>query len=202
MARRIPIESVDIEALREHLTAGGVVAIPTESSYGLAADPRSAAGVEAIYRIKTRDRGKPLPVVAADAEQLAVLGMELDDSALHPLIALWPAPLTLIAPAGSADGPWPASADGATLAARVPAHPPLLTVLSALGFPLTATSANVAGQAPILDPQELTSLLNGHDAWILDGGILSGGAPSTMVLWSGGAWRVIREGRFPVDRLP
>ena len=66
----------------ELLAAGGVLAVPTESSYGLGVDPRDAQGIEAIYRLKGRERGKALPVVAADVAQLLALGVQADSQAL------------------------------------------------------------------------------------------------------------------------
>ena len=87
-----------IEPLRALLARGGVLAIPTESSYGLGADPRNPEGVEAIYRIKRRERGKPLPVVVADLAQLADLGIDPGLPILEALAACWPAPLTAVLP--------------------------------------------------------------------------------------------------------
>ena len=79
-----------VEPLRELLRRGGVLAIPTESSYGLGADPGNRIGVEAIYRIKGREPRKALPVVVAGPEQLAGLGIDPDLSILKPLSACWP----------------------------------------------------------------------------------------------------------------
>ncbi len=206
-AKRVPLTEPP-ESLRRHLASGGVLAIPTESSYGLAVDPRNPVGVEAVYRIKERDRGKPLPVVAASIEQLALLGIDVDSPELGIVADFWPAPLTLVAPAGGADGPWPASGGHATLAVRIPAHDRLRELLENVQSPLTATSANAAGEAPILDPDRLESWLNesasgldGPPVWIVDGGTLPGGAPSTLVTWTESGWRVIRQGRFPIETL-
>ena len=89
-----------VKPLRELLARGGVLAIPTESSYGLGADPWNQAGVETIYRIKHRERGKPLPVVVASPAALVPLGIDLgndpDLNIVKRLFALWPGPLTVI----------------------------------------------------------------------------------------------------------
>lgn len=180
--------------LRELLARGGVLAIPTESSYGLGVDPRSAAGVEAIYRLKGRERGKPLPVVAAGRAQLAALPLAPLPAAVEKAMALWPAPLSLVLPLAA---PLPAAAGGNTVAVRVPAHPLLRELLRALGTPLTATSANVAGEPPALDPGAVAALLAGADAAVVDGGALPGGLPSTLAAWEAGEWRVLRPG--PID---
>ena len=196
----------DPEPLRRHLLAGGLLAVPTESSYGLAADPRSAAGVEAIYRLKTRERGKPMPVIAAGAEQLSSLGIDAAAPAVRAASAVWPAALSVVVPAADPQGsPWPAAAGGATLAVRVPAHDALRGLLRDLGLALTATSANLSGEPPILDPDELARWLETTTptrAVLVDGGVLRGGAPSTLVVADAGAWRVLRAGRVAADSLP
>lgn len=194
-------------ALAERLARGGMLAIPTESSYGLAVDPRNPEAVARVYGVKGRDAGKPLPVVAAGVEQLALLGIDREDrdvaTALEHLARIWPAPLTAVLPVTR---PLPASAGAGTLAVRVPAHEGLRRLLGELGTPLTATSANPAGEAPVLDPLTVADLLAGEDAAVVDGGRLPGGPPSTLVVWRpgpGGAGRfeVLRAGAFPLQRL-
>jgi len=181
-----------MEPLRPLLARGGVLAIPTESSYGLGADPRNRTGVETVYRIKGRGTDKALPVVVADRGQLADLGIDPDLPILEPLSACWPGPLTVVLPLAAGAG---------TLAVRVPGHEGLRRLLAALGHGLTATSANRSGGEPILDPEDLPALLAGEDAVIVDGGILPGGAPSTLVAIESGTPVVLRAGSFPVERL-
>jgi L-threonylcarbamoyladenylate synthase len=188
------------------LQAGGVVAIPTESSYGLAVDPCNPEAVERVYRLKARDAGKPLPVVAATVEQVAALGARVEGPEFDALVSLWPAPLTLVVPlAPSApsvgDRPRPAAAAGFdTLAVRIPAHDSLRALLAQVG-PVTATSANVSGEPPVLDADGAAALLAAVDgpALVIDGGTLPGGLPSTLVA---PPRRVLRQGAFPAERLP
>jgi L-threonylcarbamoyladenylate synthase len=182
-----------IAPLRELLARGGVLAIPTESSYGLAVDPRSAAGVETIYRLKGRERGKLLPVVAASVEQLACLPIDPASEPLRRAAPLWPAALTVLVPLRA---PLPAAAGEGTLAVRVPAHPALRELLVAVGSPLTATSANLSGEPPLLAPDAVATLLAGADALVVDGGVLAGGPPSTLASWEGDGWRILRAGAF------
>lgn len=189
----------DPQPLRDLLARGGVLAIPTESSYGLAADPKSAAGVEAVYRIKSRERGKPLPVVAADLAQIASLGIALGDEALCLAATVWPAALSVLLPIASQ---LPAAAGEPALAVRIPDHALLRGLLQELGMPLTATSANLSGEPPLLELDAAAELLAGRDAVVIDGGVLPGGPPSTLVAWTGSDWRVLREGRFPRMHLP
>jgi L-threonylcarbamoyladenylate synthase len=191
-----------IAPLRDLLARGGVLAIPTESSYGLAVDPRNPIGVEAIYRIKRRERGKALPVVVSGREQLAPLGIDLGADAgtyiVERLFELWPAPLTIVLPISR---PLPAAAGENRLAVRVPEHERLRELLAALGHGLTATSANPSGGEPILDPAEAAWLLAGEDAMVVDGGVLPGAPPSTLVAIEGGGLKVLRAGRFSTERL-
>jgi L-threonylcarbamoyladenylate synthase len=195
------------------LARGGVLAIPTESSYGLAVPPGNAAGVAAVYRLKGRELGKPLPVVIAALDQLAGLGIATDLPILKLLSAFWPGPLTAVLPiagAGAAGAP-PAAAGTGTLAIRIPGHPQLIDLLARLGHGLTATSANRSGGEPVLDPRQAAELLAGQPAMVVDGGFLPGGLPSTLVapvapLAAGGpegGWcvEVLRAGRLPVERL-
>jgi L-threonylcarbamoyladenylate synthase len=203
------------DPLVDLLDAGGVLAIPTESSYGLAADPWNEDGVEAIYRLKGRERGKPLPVLVAGLRQMASLGIDPDLPILARLGRLWPAPLTAVLPLSASIGPagMPAAAAGTrTLAVRVPAHPELRRLLDHVG-PLTATSANESGRPPLLDPRAAAALLarlgNGHPegahpggVLVVDGGELPGGPPSTLVRPTDprrdDGFEVLRAGSFSV----
>ena len=187
-----------VAPLRDLLARGGIVAIPTESSYGLGVDPGNPAGVAAVYRVKRREAGKALPVVVAGEEQLAGLGVDPNLCIVRRLLALWPAALTAVLPIAR---PLPASAGASSLAVRVPAHAALRELLAALGHGLTATSANLSGDEPILDPAAVAGLLAGEDAMVVDGGILPGGPPSTLVAIEGEALRVLRAGSFPAERL-
>jgi L-threonylcarbamoyladenylate synthase len=193
---RRPLDaSTDLHELARIVRGGGLLAIPTESSYGLAVDPRSSAGVGRVYAIKGRERGKPLPVVAATIEQLADLGVDLT----HPLIDWardhWPAALSVVVPLAAE---LPASGGSMTLAVRIPQHRELRRLLIATG-PLTATSANRSGEPPILDPASLLPLLEEQIAVLVDAGKLSGGQPSTLISWHDGRRRVLRHGAWQVE---
>lgn len=179
------------------LARGVVLALPTESSYGLAVDPLDAAAVERVRRIKGRGAEKAMPVVAARVEDLVALGADAADPALGWAAARWPAALSVVirvAPSVAA------AADDGTLAVRLPGHAGLRALLAALGRPLTATSANPSGAPPYLDPRALAAWLATRDveALVVDGGVLAGGPPSTIVAWRGGAPALIRPGRVAI----
>lgn len=187
--------------LSDLLDRGGIVAFPTESSYGLGVDPASATGVEAIYRLKRRERGRALPVVAGDLPQLAALGIDLDLPILKRLGDLWPGPMTVVLPTPLA---LPAAAGGGSLAVRIPDHPGLLQLLRELGRSLTSTSANESGAPPLLEPDAVAALLAGSMAALYDGGPCPGGPPSTLVEPldpAGTTVRVLRPGRVPIEAI-
>jgi L-threonylcarbamoyladenylate synthase len=177
-----------------------VLAIPTESSYGLGVDPRDRRGVEAVYRLKGRDAGKPLPVVVAGLAQLAVLGIDAAAPEVARAARRWPAALTVVLPRRPGAQRLPAAAGLETLAVRVPDHPRLRVLLEVTG-PLTATSANPSGGEPLLDPETAAALLAGADALVVDGGRLPGGLPSTLVVFDGATPRILRAGRLSRHRL-
>jgi L-threonylcarbamoyladenylate synthase len=183
-----------IEPLRELVRRGGVLAVPTESSYGLAVDPLNPAAVETVYRIKGRERDKPLPIVACDRAQAERLGADLSDPRLDPLMTLWPGALTLVVPLRR---PVAAAAASGSIAIRVPAHTLLRDVLRRLETPLTATSANRSGAPPVRTVEGARSLLSGYDAAIVDGGTLPGGPPSTLVALTSDGIRIVRQGAVP-----
>lgn len=189
-----------IESLNHLLDRGGILAVPTESSYGLAVDPRHAGAVEAVCRIKKRQRDKPLPVVAADVRRLSELGIVWSSEEARSLAGEWPAPLTLVLPVSQVLA---ASAGTGTLAVRVPAHRLLQELLSVLDRPLTATSANPGRQAPFLDPREVAEWLDSEnvDALVVGGERLAGGPPSTIVDLTRGRGRLLRRGGYSLDRL-
>jgi len=182
--------------LRAARERGGILAIPSESSYGLGVNPMDAAAVERVFRIKGREAPKPLPVVAADAEQLRLLGIDPQSPEVAPFLALWPAALTVLAPLTR---PVAAACGEARLAVRIPGHPRLRGLLAELG-PLTATSANRSGEPALVDPRAAAALLAGEDAVVIDDGVLPGGEPSTLVELDGATLRVLRAGSFPIER--
>jgi L-threonylcarbamoyladenylate synthase len=173
--------------------------VPTESSYGLAVDPSSAPAVEALLRCKGRPAGQSLPVAGGTVEDLVRMGARLDLPGLAPLVAAWPAPLTLVVPLTR---PLAAALGRDTVAVRVPDHPELVDLLRRLGRVVTVTSANRSGEAPLTTVGEVCALLADERALVIDGGDLPGGSPSTMVEWRDGSLTVLRRGRHPLgDRL-
>jgi L-threonylcarbamoyladenylate synthase len=180
-----------------------VLAIPTESSYGLAVDPRNAEGIARVYGLKGRDGSKALPLVAADRAQIDALGLDtgpLDRPELAPLVARgWPGPLSVVLALAGPDGALHGGAPDGTWAVRIPGHDGLRELLAGVGRALTATSANRSGEPPLLDPDGAAALLAGLPegaAAVIDGGVLPGGPPSTLIRLSDGRVEVLRAGAF------
>lgn len=180
------------------IAAGGTVAVPTETVYGLAARADSAAAVAAIYRAKGRPDFNPLIVHVQDvaaAEALAVF----DARALALAAAFWPGPLTMVLPR-RAQAPLAAavSAGLPTVALRVPAHPVMRALLAASGLPLAAPSANRSGGVSPTSAAHVAASLGVRADLIMDGGTTQQGLESTIVaLREGGGWQILRPGPIP-----
>ena len=190
----------DIELAVRLLREGGVVAIPTDTLYGLAADAFNPEAIERVFVIKERPDGMALPVLLADWEQLPAVARELPDSARVLAEAYWPGPLTLVLLRARALPPR-LTAGGDTVAARVPGHPAPRELARRLGRPITGTSANISG-AP--DPQTLDELrrqVGGRVDCVVNAGPPPAGAASTIVDLTGEAPRLIREGAIPFAEI-
>lgn len=174
------------------LARGGVAAVPTETFYGLAADPTNERGVSRVFEIKGRDDGKPLLVLFSDRAQLDSLGVAAEPARLEQFLAIWPAPLTVVLPLRS---PLAASRGGTTLALRMPAAPRLRELLFAVG-PLTGTSANRSGDPPLADPDAVARALGSDLDLVVDDGPTAGGQPSTLIDATREPFRVLRRGAF------
>lgn len=176
-----------IEATPEGLThaaallrKGQVVAVPTETVYGLAADATQAEAVLNIYTTKGRPRFNPLIVHVADLESAQKLG-DFSPGMLHLATAFWPGPLTLVVPyIGNELIPDVVRAGLATIAIRVPAHPVMQQLLEAVQRPLAAPSANISGRVSATQAAHVLADFAGQIA-VLDGGMCEVGLESTII---------------------
>jgi len=175
------------------LRAGSVAAIPTDTLYGLAADPFNGAAVSRLFTIKDREAGKAVPLVAASIEQVREWFGPLPPVAERLASRFWPGPLTLVmrAPASIAEG---VAAADATVGVRVPAHDVTRALCEAAGALLTATSANISGRPATADPDVVASELGARIDLLVDAGTTAGGPPSTIVDVTGPELRLIRAG--------
>ena len=191
----VPADAAGIAAAADVLRAGGLVAVPTETVYGLAARADSAEAVAAIYRAKQRPDFNPLIVHVPDlaaAEALAVL----DARARRLAEAFWPGALTLVLPLRHGAPIAPAVTAGLpTIALRCPAHPAMRALLAASGLPLAAPSANRSGAVSPTSAAHVVASLGARAPLVLDGGPCSAGLESTIVaLRDDGGWQLLRPG--------
>jgi L-threonylcarbamoyladenylate synthase len=177
--------------------SGGVVAFPTDTLYGLGANPFDAAAVDAVFALKGRGANQPLPLVAADVDQLKKVAT-LNSTALRLASAFWPGPLTLLLPSTTPLAPGVASPDG-LVGVRVPNSDIARALADAAGHPVTATSANRSGEPATADPDVVAATLPGITL-LVDGGPSPGGLASTIVDVSA-APRLVREGAIRWSRV-
>lgn len=183
------------------LRAGGVVAIPTDTLYGLAADARNPDAVERVYAAKGRPADMPLPALVSGWEQASQVAAITEDVAAivrRLADAYWPGSLTLVLPAASGL-PERLTAGRDTIAVRMPDHPVPLALADALGRPITGTSANRSGEPDITDPAELRRILASRVDGIITSGPRPRGTASTIVAVSGEGLTLLREGALPYD---
>ena len=183
-----------IAAAAQVLRGGGLVALPTETVYGLAARADSAAAVAAIYRAKGRPDFNPLIVHVPDlaaAEKIA----EFDDRAQKLAGHFWPGALTLVLPLRRDARIAPAVTAGLpTIALRCPAHPVMRAVLESSGLPLAAPSANRSGGVSPTRAEHVAASLGDAVGLVLDGGPCTAGIESTIVALRQRGWEILRPG--------
>lgn len=175
------------------LRLGGIVIIPTESSYGVAVDATNAAAVARVYRLKKRSGSKFMPVIVSSVA-MAKKFFSLNKNALK-LCKYYPAPLTLVVKQKRGKIARNISSDG-TVAFRVPANKFCREVSQKLGRPISATSANLSGKSPFYSIREVRKLFGGKVELIVDGGDLKKRKPSTIINCVGPKPVVLRKGAF------
>ncbi len=180
--------------------AGGIVAYPTDTLYGLAADPRNGMAINRLFEVKRRAPDHAIPLIADSVQQVETTLGRLTPIARRIATALWPGPLTIILPGPIAIVGAAKSADG-TIAVRVPGHRVACLLAEATGYPITSTSANLSGQEPTAQPATVVGSLAERIDAILDGGAAPGGLPSTIVDVAGAVPRLVRAGAVPWDRV-
>ena len=181
----------DVSAALDALRRGEVVGLPTDTVYGIGADPFSRRAVERLFEAKGRPAVKPVPILAADIAGIRRIA-RLDDTAAAEAERHWPGALTLVLPRADGLPAWVGDPDRETVGVRIPDHPLTLGVLEAFG-PLAVTSANRSGEDPAVDADGARLALGDAVAVYLPGAS-HGDSASTVVDLSSGEARVLRPG--------
>ena len=191
---------VEVEQAVRALRNGGVVALPTDTLYGLGADVFSQSAVEAIFAIKERPSGLALPVLVDDWDQLEKVAGNIPNAARALAERFWPGPLTLVVKK-AAQVSDRVTAGAPTVAVRMPDHPVPRAIARLLGGPITGTSANISGRPDPRDLDELRAQIGHKVDYVVTVGPPPVGAASTIVDITGETPALIREGAIPFDDI-
>ena len=183
----------EVDRAADILRRGGLVALPTETVYGLAADATQEGAVHANYEAKGRPDTKPLNVLVDGMAMVEQVCKEIPLDAYRLAEAFWPGPLTMILK-GNGTLPDIVPAGGATQGVRCPDHPATLAVLRALGRPLACPSANLSGHPSPKSADDVLTQLSGRIGAVLDGGACSVGVESTILDLTVRPYRILRQG--------
>jgi len=189
-----------IQEAGKWISNGGIVAVPTDTLYGLAVDPFSGAAVARLFAVKGRAAERAVPLIAADGAQaaeylgrLTTIGQKLADK-------FWPGPLTLLVAAPRALAHDVTGGTG-KVGIRVPADAVARAICAEAGSPVTATSANVSGEPATADPDRVEQTLGDRIDLLIDAGMTRGGAASTIVDVTGAAPVLVRAGALSWDEI-
>lgn len=174
------------------LAAGGLVILPTDTVYGVAADPWRPGAVQALYDAKQRPPDRAIPILLADPEHIETVAERISDAARRLAEVFWPGPLTLVVP--RRPGVPEIVSSLPTIGVRIPDHAETRAVIRACGGALAVTSANLSDEPPALTATAAAVALGDAVALVLDGGTCPGGTPSTVVDVTGDEPRILRPG--------
>ncbi|HEV2349885.1 MAG TPA: L-threonylcarbamoyladenylate synthase [Terriglobia bacterium] len=207
MAEILKVDSTDtarmefvLEYATRLITCGKVVAIPTDTFYGLAADPLNLAAVSEIFRIKRRTSDRPLPLLVASLDQAADLALNPPRLFFDLAEKFWPGPLTIVVPASRLI-PLKVTANTGKVGLRWPCAPLAVAMIVAAARPITGTSANLAKNQPCSTAEGVEEQLGPDLPLILDGGTTQGTVASTVVDLVGERARILRPGGVPESAL-
>ena len=204
MAEILKIDSGRLDFVLEYSTRlilqGKVVAIPTDTFYGLAADPFNLAAVSEIFRIKRRGSERPLPLLVASVDQASELTHDPPRLFFKLAEKFWPGPLTIVVPASS-QIPLKVTANTGKVGLRWPRAELAVSLITAAGRPLTGTSANLSDRLACSTAEEVNEQIGTAVPLILDGGTTGGEMASTVVELTGEGGRILRPGGVPESDL-
>ena len=186
----------------DQIRAGEVLGMPTDTFYGLAADPFNLRAVDRVYDIKTRSRHKPLSLLIENVDQAEELAKSLTEEFYALARKFWPGPLTIIVKAGSRL-PLKVTANTGHVALRVPNAKIPRAVVAAAAIPITATSANLSGASECTTAEQVHDQLHGRISIIVDGGTSPREVASTIVDLTDddSRWRILRQGAISSEEI-
>ena len=194
------LTSDDVQQAASLLRQGKLVALPTETVYGLAADATQKDAVQANYDAKGRPETKPLNVLVDGMAMVEAVCRDIPADAYQLAEAFWPGPLTMIL-WGNGTLPPIVPAGGNTQGVRCPDHPDTLAVIKALGRPLACPSANLSGQPSPRSAGDVLAQLGGRIGGVLDGGPCSVGVESTILDLTVAPYRILRQGGLLKEQI-
>ena len=193
------VRDLILEECTRVVRGDGLLVIPTDTVYGIAADAFSPQGVAKLLQAKGRGRDMPPPVLVPRAETVMGLAEAVDSSVMELTARFWPGPLTIICNAQPSLH-WDLGDTHGTVGLRMPDHADTLALLSKVG-PLAVSSANLSGEPAAVNVEQAQNMLGDRVDIFLDGGEAPGGQSSTIIDMSGSVPRVLRDGPISFDEL-
>ncbi len=204
MAEILKVESSSLDYVLEYavrlIVGGRVVAFPTDTFYGLGADPFNLAAVSEIFRIKRRTADRPLPLLVNSIDQAVDLAHDPPKLFFTLAQKFWPGALTLVVPASS-QVPLKVTANTGKVGLRWPQALFVVSLITAADRPLTGTSANLSDMESCSTADEVDCQIGDALPLIVDGGLTPGGQASTIVELTGETGRIVRQGAIPESEL-
>ncbi|MBQ8831824.1 MAG: threonylcarbamoyl-AMP synthase [Oscillospiraceae bacterium] len=191
--KTVIISDGDISYAARLISEGRLVAVPTETVYGLSADGLCESAVEEIYNVKGRPETKPISLLVSDIETVEHFCDDIPQEAYILAEKFWPGPLTMILRKKSIV-PDIVTAGGSTVGVRCPDHPLTLELLKTCGKPLATPSANISGMPSPKSADEVLSYFDGKIPCVIDGGKCSVGIESTIVDMTVTPPKILRQG--------
>ncbi len=182
-----------IEKVVTILKAGGVVAFPTETFYGLAADAANEGAVDRIFEIKGRSFNNPIALIISKKDDLDLITNNIPEEAKTLMTAFWPGPLTIVFEASPSVSPR-LTAGTSKIGVRISSHPIANALAAGLGRPITATSANLSGERECTSAEEVRGQMTNVQITVIDGGPTPGGRGSTFLDVTADPPALLREG--------
>ena len=182
----------------EAILRGGVISFPTDTFYGLGCSLMDPAAVDMLYRLKRRPQNLAVISLISDPSEVEALASDIPDVAVTIMKRFWPGPLSIVFRA-SIVVPQACRGPRETIALRYPDHPLSLALVSALGGPLVASSANLSGQPPAKSAEEVIRAFGNQLDLVLDGGPSQANQPSTLIDVTSGKVEILRSGAVDVS---